>query len=173
MNCEILRTLYVRANGQIPCNDDLGERQGLGWVEPGFTLRALFESEPYVRIREALKRAEPPWPDLCAQCAFLRPLQPIEDSVAWRRVHSFRSKRRWLCGLRCPGCSQGQQFKQRTGDKVLSLARSELLFQAFAREGFALDWVEYCGQGEPLSHPRVRRDRVARADATCRGPDSG
>ena len=73
--------------------------------------------------------------------------------MAWRRVHKLQIEASLACGLRCPGCSQGQQFKQRAGDKILSLARSELLFQAFAREGFALDWIEYCGQGEPLSHP--------------------
>ena len=86
MNCEILRTLYVKANGEIPCNDDFGERLSLGWVEPGFSLRALFAGEPYVRIREALRRGEPPWPDVCGQCAFLRPLQPTGDSLAVRRV---------------------------------------------------------------------------------------
>ncbi len=58
MNCEILSTLYVRANGEIPCDDDAGERIALGEAvaDPAFSVTSVFRNESYASIRAASHR---------------------------------------------------------------------------------------------------------------------
>lgn len=48
MNCEILETLYLKSNGLIPCNDDVGEEVILGRVDASdseFSVRRLVRNE--------------------------------------------------------------------------------------------------------------------------------
>src|ERR1017187_309922 len=73
MNCDILETLYIRSNGDIPCHDDAGETILLGRVEqgnPDWDILTVFDNPFYQHIWTALREGAPPWPETRAQeCA--------------------------------------------------------------------------------------------------------
>lgn len=58
------------------------------------------------------------------------------------------------CNLRCPGCSNGRQIRTRPKPFVLPEQTLAALVRALREERYQVDEVEYCGQGEPLLHPR-------------------
>ena len=108
MNCEVLQTLYVRHNGDIPCDDDAGERILLGTIpfsadEP-WSPTPLFTNKHYRHISQALTRGEMPWPDVCAGCAFIRPDEKLVDPLARRSIRKLQLEPSLACRLRCPSC---------------------------------------------------------------------
>lgn len=161
MDCAILDTLYLKANGVFPCHDDAGEVIPLGQLQEGFSLRGLMEGARYGRIRSELEAGRPPWPGTCERCAFYRPHQPLRARPAGR-ITTFQVEPTLACTLDCPGCSRVQQFRTRPGPRSLTLDRFGQVLEAAVADRFAIDCIEYCGQGEPLSHPEFHHF-VARA----------
>jgi MoaA/NifB/PqqE/SkfB family radical SAM enzyme len=167
MNCEILETLYLRCNGDVPCNDDAGENVLLGTIRsqnPRWTAASLLANHRYRHIREKLQHGEMPWPDACRQCAFFRPHQPFTDELARRRIRKIQVEPSLTCRLRCPGCSNQYQVRVRPAPLQMELSLFARTLQALRDDGYAVAEIEYCGQGEPLMHPqfpefvRVARD---------------
>lgn len=166
MNCEILETLYLRSNGDIPCNDDAGESVLLGLIrarQAGWSASGHFNNHRYRHIRAALQRGEPPWPGVCARCAFFRPHEPYADALAARRIRKIQVEPSLACRLRCPACSNRWQVRARGEPLQLAPALFTRVLEALRDEGYRVDEIEYCGQGEPLLHPDfpgfVRRAR--------------
>jgi organic radical activating enzyme len=158
MNCEILETLYVRSNGDIPCNDDAGEPIILGRVEadPGWTIDEVLRGPRFVAIRSALAAGNAPWPE-CERCGWLRPGEPLVDGLSERRVRKVQVEPSLLCTLRCPGCSNQLQTKSRPRPHVMPPELFERLLRSLAEGGWSVGEIEYCGQGEPLLHPKFAR----------------
>ncbi|MEO1474634.1 MAG: radical SAM protein, partial [Pseudomonadota bacterium] len=156
MNCQILRTLYLKANGIIPCEDNRGEWIDLGKVslDPDWSIEQVLNNEHYAQIRSALAAGEMPWPKTCADCAMLRPHQPVKDTIAQKRIEKLQIETTLACALRCPGCSSLGQLALRSKPHTLPLEIYERLLQSLADEGYRIDFIEYCGQGEPLAHPK-------------------
>jgi wyosine [tRNA(Phe)-imidazoG37] synthetase (radical SAM superfamily) len=167
MNCEILHTLYVRSNGDVPCDDDAGERIILGQITPSGgrgQLTALFANPNYVHIRNALKRGELPWPDACADCALLRPNDPCRDYLGLKQIRKLQIEPSLACRLRCPSCSNGLQVRTRPKPLRMEPALFERVLQSLRTDRFSVQEIEYCGQGEPLLHPQFSEFvRIARA----------
>ena len=157
MNCEILQTLYLRSNGDVPCNDDAGEsRVLLGLVRTEskkWSATALVTNHRYQHIRAALQRGEAPWPDVCNRCAFLRPHEPFADTLAKKRIRKIQVEPALSCALRCPGCSSHTQARVRQKSLMMDLGMFDRILANLRAEGFEVGEIEYCGQGEPLLHP--------------------
>lgn len=156
VNCEILHTLYLRSNGDVPCNDDAGERVLLGRVDlrnPRWSASSLLENHRYRRIREALQRGVMPWPDACAQCAFFRPNETPADHLARKRIHKLQVEPSVGCRLSCPGCAGRLHARLRPTAPHMDIAVFERVLRGLHEEGYSLREIEYCGQGEPLLHP--------------------
>ena len=157
MNCQILRTLYVRANGEIPCEDDFGERLTLGWLpdDPATpAIGRILENEAFGRIRAAFARGEAPWPEVCRSCALLRPDEAPVDELGRRVIEKLQIESSLACALRCPDCSNLEQIRHRKGPLHMTPEVFAGLLGDLRNEGFAVRSVEYCGQGEPLNNPR-------------------
>jgi pyruvate-formate lyase-activating enzyme len=156
VNCEILDTLYVRANGDVPCNDDAGEAVLLGKIPPlreDWSVRSLVANHNYRHVREALQRGSMPWPRVCPTCAFFRPNENPADSLVQRRIRKLQIEPSLACRLRCPGCANQHQVRVRTPPLHLDYALFERLLRRVRDGGFSVGEIEYCGQGEPLLHP--------------------
>lgn len=156
MNCEILRTLYLRSNGDVPCNDDAGENKLLGLVRPRaepWPADALLGNHRYRHIRESLRAGVPPWPDICPGCAFFRPHEPLHDGLAERRIRKIQVEPTLACRLKCPGCSNRLQVQVRPQPLRMDPALFGQVLRGLADGGYAVQEIEYCGQGEPLAHP--------------------
>ncbi|MBW2524237.1 MAG: radical SAM protein [Deltaproteobacteria bacterium] len=156
MDCEILRTLYVKSNGEVPCHDDAGECVLLGVVEaeePSWTIQRLLDNDRYAHIRSSFARGRVPWDGICQRCAFLRPGLPLQDHVGRRRLNKLQVEPTLNCDLRCPCCTSGRQRRVRPKPHVMPLGAYEGTLRSLRAERFKLKTIEYCGQGEPLSHP--------------------
>ena len=167
MNCEILHTLYVRSNGDVPCNDDAGEGVHLGRIAPHhekWTAQSFFSNHRYRHIREAFRRGTMPWPNACPTCAFFRPNETFADQLEQKRLRKIQIEPSLACRLRCPGCSNHLQVQIRPQPFQMDPALFDRLLQRLQQEEFSVDEIEYCGQGEPLLHPRFSEfTRLARS----------
>jgi organic radical activating enzyme len=180
MNCEILHTLYVRSNGDVPCNDDAGEQVLLGRIDlrnERWRVGTLLTNYSYRRIREAWQEGVMPWPNACVQCAFFRPKEEYRDPLAQKQIRKLQIEPSVGCRLRCPGCLGRLQARIRSSPLHMDLRLFERVLRSLREEGYSVGEVEYCGQGEPLLHPEfpefVRRARSYYPNAVQRLITSG
>lgn len=154
MQCNILKHLYLKSNGDIRCDDDYGERILLGRILPDlpFSPTQLFSSKPFNDIKLALANNMPPWGDVCQQCVFYRSGQ-IEDTFQNKLIRKIQIEPSLLCALRCPSCSRIEQLKAGRKPALLSKDILKNLLDGLRQERFQGEMFEFCGQGEPLEHP--------------------
>jgi hypothetical protein len=70
--CMMCSSLYVRANGEVPCWDDVGEEQILRIVDAQVLPKEgsqLFHSPELQSIRQSFMHGQDPFPGLCERCA--------------------------------------------------------------------------------------------------------
>ncbi|RAU45425.1 MULTISPECIES: radical SAM protein [unclassified Pseudomonas] len=159
MPCRILRSLYLRANGEIPCDDDFGEQINLGWIPKNgnFSPNEMFNNEKYKGIEEAFLSNTMPWGRICNHCALNRPTDPVDNHLRSRVISYFQIEPTLACALGCPGCSRERQIRQRPGPHTLALNQLQNLLDGLISEGYVVHNIEYCGQGEPLDHPQFSK----------------
>lgn len=156
VNCETLSTLYVKANGEVVCDDDAGNGVSLGALDRlqvGESLAGILENERFARIRARLAAGRMPWPGICERCAFLRPDEVFADRLAGKQIDKLQIEPSLSCNVACPECRVHEQAKERPGTRHLP---PELLGRFLAdlrHSGYRLREMEYCGHGEPLAHP--------------------
>lgn len=156
MNCQILRTLYVKANGLIPCEDNRGEWVTLGEVslDPDWSIATILDGPRYRHLRNSFADGKLPWPDVCEKCALIRHYEDINDRLADRHIEKLQIETALTCTLRCPCCSSLGQLKLRARPYVMNLGVFRRLLESCSAAKYKIDFIEYCGQGEPLTHPR-------------------
>ena len=160
MNCEILSTLYIKSNGDVLCNDDFGERVCLGKVDfpdQNWSVTKLFNNEKYHRIRDAFLNGILPWDNVCQRCAFLKTNESFTDFLSQKIIRKLQLEPSLACNLRCPCCANAEQVRTRPKPRMMSPELVESVLCSLRSNGFSLDWIEYCGQGEPLMHPQFKR----------------
>ena len=161
MNCEILQTIYLRSNGDIPCYCGPGEQLQLGRVEtddPFWNISKVLTNENYTHIRNSLSSGVAPWPDICNKCEYLQKEEPFSDKMGKNRiVNKIMLEPTLACNLECPGCSNKVQIQTRPKPQVMKLEMWEGFFKSLSENSYLLDEVKecvYCGQGDPLMHPQ-------------------
>jgi hypothetical protein len=153
MNCEILHSLYIRANGQIACDDDYGQERVIGAVthDDNWSILDVFSNEYYLHISEALASQRMPWPQLCKHCALLQ-AAPFSNGIALRRLKKIQIEPSLRCTLLCPNCSRIGWLKS-IRPTLLDITLYKKTLFSLSMNDFKIDNIEFCGQGEPLSHP--------------------
>lgn len=157
MDCDILRTLYLKSNGEVLCNDDAGEQVRLGAIEPqrpGWSIEALLDGEPYRQIRQAFSADQVPWEGICERCAFLRRGLPMDDALSARTIPRLQLEPSLACNLRCLDCSNPAQRRERKPPHVMPLETFEAVLRSLRDARYRVECLEYCGQGEPLTNAR-------------------
>ncbi|MBW8192542.1 radical SAM protein [Neiella marina] len=154
MQCNILKNLYVKSNGDIRCDDDYGERILLGSINQldNCSADALFTHPNYQTIRQRYQSNLAPWPGVCEQCAFYRS-GVIEDSISRKVITKIQLELSLLCSLRCPACSRSEQIKAGRKPLIMSSASLKRFLIKLNEGGYSVERFELCGQGEPLNHP--------------------
>ena len=149
MNCEILNVLYVKANGEILCHDDFGERISLNWVRPEetFSMDAVFAGPKHQHIRDSFAAGKVPWDGICQNCAFFRPLEPFSNGPNFagqpKHLRMIQIESSLACPLACPCCSQSEQIATRPKPHIMPLETFEAVAAACAREGYTPGAFEY------------------------------
>jgi len=129
----------------------------LGWADrtPEWSATRLFTNPRYTHMKAAFERDELPWGDVCTRCVFLRPNEPFYNGLAKKRLEKVHVEPSLACALRCPGCTRIYQIKERKGPVFLPLDVYRRMLTSLRDEGYAVDLLYFCGQGEPLSHPHL------------------
>lgn len=164
--CMMCHSLYVSANGDMPCWDDVGESHvlwQLGAADgPAASGQPLFHHPKLQHIRQSFSRGQLPFPGLCERCAVngcgaAGELKPQVMQV----LHVEAS---YLCHLSCPQCIPARERRHRKAPPYhLSTALMERLLQALRAEGVRdVQFVHFEGRGDPLAHPRLQ-DLIALA----------
>jgi organic radical activating enzyme len=156
VDCGILRSLYIKANGQILCDDDMGEQILLGLPDYKSTdtgIHDVLNNENYRHIRESFRDGKEPWPGVCNKCALFRPNQgPGPDLLKARVIDKLQLESSLACALRCPSCSNLSQLRTRAAPRHFPVDWLDRLLADLAGHGYQIGTLEFCGQGEPLNH---------------------
>jgi hypothetical protein len=152
-------SLYVKANGELPCWDDVGEQIILRKLDVE-TLKqeqsSVFYSSEFLLVRESFLQGRYPHPGFCESCAVRnqggkhRGLHPDILEI----LHLEPS---YLCHLSCPECIPAfarHELKSppyhMSGDLLQSLLRG------LRKEGVQIiRIVHFEGRGDPLMNPNM------------------
>jgi hypothetical protein len=156
MNCEIVRSIYLRSNSEIACYDDAGGQIVLGRRSRTGELTdvdAILNHGPYKHVRDSLKNGKLPWPGTCNRCALFREKQPFLDTLLEKRIRTLQVEPTLACALACPACFQKYEIKLRDKPLKMKVSVFEAALKSFNQAGYKIDIIEYCGNGEPLNNP--------------------
>ncbi|MFZ5863098.1 MAG: radical SAM protein [Nitrospirota bacterium] len=157
MNCEILETIYVRSNGDIPCDCDKGEQVLLGTVahlDPSWDIQKVLTNDQYTHMRATLSAGVVPWGEVCNSCAWLRTNEPFSDNLSQRKIRKIQLEPSLACNLECPCCSNKTQRQTRAKPFLMEIEAFDGLLKSLRKNSYTVGEIEYCGQGDPLMHPR-------------------
>lgn len=100
-------SLYVKANGEMPCWDDIGETLTLRTLDEGALQEnresPIFHGVELQRIRQAFIDGHDPYPGLCDFCA-VRGHSLIEANLRPRTMEVLHLEASYLCHLSCNSC---------------------------------------------------------------------
>lgn len=157
MNCDILETLYVRSNGDIPCNCDAGEQVILGRVDaddPTWDISKVLTNSKFSHIRDSLSSGVIPWDGICTNCSFFRQDEPFLDNSFKGHIRIIQIEPSLACNLECPCCSSKTQRGYRPKPHLMKLEVLETLIKSLFSHSYSVGEILYAGQGEPLMHPQ-------------------
>jgi molybdenum cofactor biosynthesis enzyme MoaA len=146
--------LYVKANGELPCWDDVGEERILRRLSEEALVRgeeeALFSFPELVRIRRCFAEGRDPHPELCPGCAVRGHGRVVSERP--RVMHVLHVEPSYLCHLACPQCIPPRLRRELKGPPYnMSPRFYAALLGQLQREGVAaIRFVHFEGRGDPL-----------------------
>jgi hypothetical protein len=153
--CMMCHSLYVRANGEMPCWDDVGEKLTLRTLDEQALHNsqepAIFYGAELSHIRQSFINGRDPFPDLCQHCAVCE-FNSTAPARRPRIMEVLHLEASYLCHLSCPQCIPSTDRKAlRTPPYHLRLELLEGLFQHLKREGVDhIRFILFEGRGDPL-----------------------
>src|SRR5581483_3090235 len=109
--CLMCDSLYVKANGKMPCWDDLGESRVLRRLAYDDLLAGkedhLFDHPTLLSIRTAFMEGRVPFPGFCEYCA-VRQRGPGRTTLRPDSMRILHVESSYLCHLSCPQCIRAQ-----------------------------------------------------------------
>jgi wyosine [tRNA(Phe)-imidazoG37] synthetase (radical SAM superfamily) len=163
--CIMCDSLYVKANGEMPCWDDVGESRILRKLELPRLMngeeRELFSHSQLLHIRRSFMNHQFPYPDLCRFCA-VRNHGPSSPAINPRSMHILHIEPSYLCHLSCPQCIPAASRKGLSAPPYnMPAAALEALLRQLLLEGIRyIGIVHFEGRGDPLMNPQL--DKMVR-----------
>jgi molybdenum cofactor biosynthesis enzyme MoaA len=154
--CLMCNSLYVRANGELPCWDDVGEEElifrtlDVNRLQQG-TERSIFYSPEIQHIRQSFLLGKTPYPDVCKRCAVLGHGSD-HDGIRPTTMNLLHLEASYLCHLSCPQCIPASlRHSLKRPPYHLSVPMLEGLLRQLRKEGVArIKVVHFEGRGDPL-----------------------
>jgi organic radical activating enzyme len=153
MDCRILRSLTLKSDGHLSCDDSMGYRVHLGEVstKAAWNIKSVFEGPVWKHVRQSFAQGRVPWPGTCERCDLLSPGAAPVDTLA--SSVEVRIEPTLACELRCPACERMHEVVRREGEWHLNPALFENLLKSFVSLRIEVPLIVYLGLGEPLEHP--------------------
>jgi len=154
IGCLMCDSLYVKANGELPCWDDVGEALILRTIdEPTLLIQQespLFDFPALVKIRQVFLAGSNPYQHLCSHCAVRG--HGLVTSLHPKIMRVLHIEPSYLCQLACPQCIEPQSRRHlKKPPYNMSLSFYQALLQQLHKEGIlTIRLVHFEGRGEPL-----------------------
>ncbi len=161
VSCIMADSLYVKANGEMPCWCDSGEDLILETLsveqlmDPAFD---VFNHPRIQQIRAAFHDEDRyPFPDVCRRCAMVDPDAPRNRSRYRSHIDTLHVESSWLCNLDCPLCIPRAERK-RLKDPPFHVEPSlwiALVHNLKMHGVQSVRMLHFEGRGDPLMHPHL------------------
>lgn len=160
--CFMTQGVYLKANGELPCWDDVGESRILRKLDPEALADGrevgLSTFAELRHIRDSFAAGKLPHPGLCENCAVRSaglPADQIEESV----LQVLHVEPSWMCHLSCPQCIP-QRIRKSLKDPPWHMTPE--MFEGFLKqlhsEGIEhIKLVIFEGRGDPLTCPHMEQ----------------
>jgi len=159
-SCFMAQGLYLKANGEMPCWDDVGEAKILRKLAPDALAngaeRNIASFEELLRIRSAFANERYPNPGVCESCAVRDAGLPV-TSLRPSLLEVLHVEPSYLCHLSCPQCVP-QKLRKSIKDPPYHLTPEmyEGFLKALRADGIEhIRLVIFEGRGEPFSSPHM------------------
>jgi len=152
MHCPAADSLFLRANGDFTCWDDVGsDRILLPW-DPGLDRSAVCSpGGPRDRAARRLSEKLLTHPDVCPGCLCLSPFGRPELNP--HAVDVLQVEPSVMCHLECPACATQAERRARRPPRIMPPEVLERTLRDFGRAGIAVRTFDFSGHGEPLENP--------------------
>lgn len=161
VSCIMADSLYVKANGEMPCWCDSGEELILEKLSVEQLMDPSFDvfNHPKIReIRTAFHHEDRyPFPDVCSRCAMVYPDHERERSLYRTHIDTLHVESSWLCNLDCPLCIPKKERKN-LKDPPFHVEPSlwVALVHNLKMHGVkTVRMLHFEGRGDPLMHPHL------------------
>lgn len=157
--CLMCDSLYIKANGELPCWDDVGEDTILRVITEEELDRGaeapLFDFSGLTRIRREFREGRDPFPDLCSKCAVRG--HGRADSLSPRKMRVLHIEPTFLCQLACPQCLAPKvRLAVKKPPYYLNISFYEAILRQLKNEGVeSIGLVHFEGRGDPLLHQEL------------------
>lgn len=154
MGCLMCDSLYVKANGELPCWDDVGEDLVLGTIDEDTLLtdteERLLDAARLVDLRRAFLEGRDPHPGLCSKCAVRG--HGVVTSLRPETIRVLHIEPAYLCQLACPQCIAPKlRLRLKKPPYYMSLSFYEALLRRLQEDGVrSIRLVHFEGRGDPL-----------------------
>jgi pyruvate-formate lyase-activating enzyme len=157
-------SLYLKANGEVPCWCSPGEHHPILRVGPDDTprldfVRDVLNGPAFVRMRRELHAGRLPF-DYCRGCSFLRNdgeagFARIDPATFHARsIDTLQIESSFLCNVDCPLCVRLPLRKQtKSPPWQLDLALFRRLIDELHAHAIPVREIWFSGRGEPLMNP--------------------
>jgi tetratricopeptide (TPR) repeat protein len=157
--CFMAQGLYLKANLEMPCWDDVGEEKILRRLDPQLLLSgqetALSAFDALLHIRSAFARGRTPHPGYCERCAVRTQGRPVTE-MRPRTLEVLHVEPSYLCHLACPQCIQPKDRKSLKGPPYhLDPDVYDAFLAQLAREVQHIRLLMFEGRGDPLNNKRM------------------
>jgi hypothetical protein len=166
VNCRAANRLYVRADGSVPCNCDIGENVTLFTPESvdGRDLNYAsdcFNGPPFVELRRSFRRGDP-YLDCCKNCFFFSPGEPSADCPEdgeLTHIVDLQLETSFYCSIDCEACvprrirTDPEHSPLGAGPYHLEPRVFRKLIDDLSGADISVGEFNICGRGEPLSSP--------------------
>lgn len=158
--CLMCHSLYVKANGEMPCWDDVGEELILRTLNEGALRQhrepAIFHGAQLEHIRRSFLEGREPHPGVCDRCAVRGHGSPPSE-LHPRTMEVLHLEASYLCHLSCPQCIPARDRRNLKGAPYnMTPALLEGLLEQLRREGVErIGFIHFEGRGDPLVNPNL------------------
>ena len=159
--CIMCDSLYIKANGAMPCWCDAGETLVLERLDAGKLageVYDLFNIEPLRLIRRAFHiEGRLPFPEVCRRCCMVEQRDAPSSDLEPRTLRLLHVEPSWLCNLDCPLCIPRDQRKALAAPPhQLDASLWSAVIDNLRRTGVTqVETLHFEGKGDPLMHPRL------------------
>jgi len=164
MYCSMCNSIYMKANGEMPCQCSTGEsiilhKLDIDAVKNIDFARDIFFGKKYTFIRNSFRNNRLPFPDHCARCSWLRwgsNKEILSKNNTINTIELLHIEPSFLCTLDCLCCiPQNERNSRQSPPYLMPFFLFEKMITDLHRSGLKIRRLTLTGRGEPLMNKEI------------------